>query len=75
MGTCIDIVLSMISSRKVSEVPTLYVLSKTLLPADLLHCFNFFTVSIRVLLYKTKMEYLKLELKVVPAYSNVKRPI
>jgi hypothetical protein len=38
-----------------------------MLPADLLHCFNFVTVTIKV-------EYLKLK-EVVPAYSNVKKPI
>jgi hypothetical protein len=38
-----------------------------MLPADLLHHFNFFTLSF-------KMEYLKLYIEVVPAYSNVKRP-
>jgi len=38
------------------------------LPADKLHCFNFFTVSI-------KMEYLKLVSEVVPANSNVTKPI
>jgi hypothetical protein len=39
-----------------------------MLPADLLHCFNFFTVLF-------KMEYLKLNIEVVPAYSNVKKLI
>ncbi|GBV26961.1 hypothetical protein M6K071_2556 [Staphylococcus aureus] len=39
-----------------------------MLPADLLHRFNFFTVSF-------KIEYLKLNIEVVPAYSNVKKPI
>ncbi len=38
------------------------------LPADKLHCFNFVTVSI-------KMEYLKLVSEVVPANSNVTKPI
>jgi hypothetical protein len=45
-----------------------------MLPADLLLCFNFFTMSLgeeRRLL----MEYLKLCNEVVPAYSNVMRPI
>jgi len=61
-----------ISSRRVSEVPVNLILMLSIqykqLPADLLHCFNFFTVSF-------KMEYLKLSIEVVPAYSNVKRPI
>jgi hypothetical protein len=61
-----------ISSRRVSEVPVNLILMLNIqykqLPADLLHCFNFFTVSF-------KMEYLKLSIEVVPAYSNVKRPI
>ena len=39
-----------------------------MLPADILHCLNFFTISF-------KIEYLKLIIEVVPAYSNVKKPI
>jgi hypothetical protein len=39
-----------------------------MLPADLLHCFNFFTILII-------REYLKLDIEVVPAYSSVKKPI
>jgi hypothetical protein len=38
------------------------------LPADWLHCFNFFTISI-------KREYLKLVSEAFPAYSNIKRLI
>ena len=62
----------MVSPRIVSEVTILDVLTIhsqiKQLPADLLHCFNFFTLSF-------KMEYLKLYNDVIPAYSNVKRPI
>ena len=41
-----------------------------MLPADKLHCFNFITMSF-------KKEYLKLNIfeEVVPAYSNVMKPI
>ena len=41
-----------------------------MLPADKLHCFNFITMSF-------KREYLKLNIfeEVVPAYSNVTKPI
>ena len=39
-----------------------------MLPADKLHCFNFITISF-------KREYLKLNIEVVPAYSNVTKPI
>jgi len=39
-----------------------------LLPADLLHNFKIFTMSF-------KIEYLKLNKEVVPANSNVTRPI
>jgi hypothetical protein len=52
--------------RIVSEVPIFK--NTDLLPADLLHCFNFFTIPF-------KGEYLKLNIEVVPAYSNVMRPI
>jgi len=38
-----------------------------MLPADILHCSNFFTMSF-------KKEYLELYSEGVPAYSNVKRP-
>ena len=55
-----------VSLHKVSEVPNLITLK--LLPADILHCFNFVTMSF-------KMKYLKLIIVVVPAYSNVKKPI
>jgi hypothetical protein len=63
-------VLVVISSRNVSEVPVLQALLRRVkqLPADLLHCFNFFTLSF-------KMEYLKLCKEVSPAYSNVKKLI
>jgi hypothetical protein len=54
-----------VSLHKVSEVPNL---TLNLLPADLLHCFNFFTVSF-------KIKYLKLDIEVIPAYGNVKKPI
>jgi hypothetical protein len=37
-------------------------------PANILHCFNFFTISF-------KRKYLKLDLEVVPANNNVKKPI
>lgn len=56
-----------VSLHKVSEVPKLITLLN-LLPADILHCFNFVTMSF-------KMKYLKLIIVVVPAYSNVKKPI
>jgi hypothetical protein len=36
-------------------------------PADLHHNFNIFTISF-------KMKYLKLNIKVISAYNNVKRP-
>ena len=45
----------MISLRKVSGVPVI-----EQLPADLLHCFNFFTIPIHVLHNKTEGKYLKL---------------
>ena len=57
--------LDTIPLRKVSEVPPLY---NRGLPADKLHCFNFVTISF-------KIEYLKLNSEVVPANSNVKKPI
>lgn len=64
--------ISPISLRKVSEVPVLLklinLIYNKLLLADLLHRFNFFTISF-------KREYLKLNIEVVPAYSNVKKPI
>ena len=41
---------------------------KKILPADKLHCLNFFTMSI-------KMEYFKLVSEVIPANSNVTKPI
>ena len=53
--------------RKVSEVPALLAKNKGL-PADKLHCLNFFTMSI-------KMEYFKLVSEVIPANSNVTKPI
>jgi len=56
-----------VSLHKVSEVQNLITLLK-LLPADILHCFNFVTMSF-------KMKYLKLIIVVVPAYCNVKKPI
>ena len=56
-----------VSLHKVSEVPNLITLLK-LLPADILHCFNFITMSF-------KMKYLKLIIVVVPAYGNVKKPM
>jgi len=56
-----------VSLHKVSEVKNLITLLK-LLPADILHCFNFVTMSF-------KMKYLKLIIVVVPAYCNVKKPI
>jgi hypothetical protein len=56
-----------VSLHKVSEVKILITLLK-LLPADILHCFNFVTMSF-------KMKYLKLIIVVVPAYCNVKKPI
>ena len=49
----------------VSEVP---LFNNKVLPADWLHRFNFFTVSI-------KREYLKLISEAFPAYSNIKRLI
>ena len=54
--------------RIVSEVLFLTSLLVKILPADKLLCFNFFTISL-------KREYLKLYNEVVPANSNVKRPI
>ena len=71
--------LDTISLRKVSEVPPLLGLALALelelalakskgLPADRLHCLNFFTMSI-------KMEYFKLVSEVVPANSHVTKPI
>jgi len=39
-----------------------------MLPADIYHRFNFFTMSI-------KLEYLKLISDIVPAHSNITRPI
>jgi hypothetical protein len=51
--------------RKVSEDP---LVAYKVLPADWLHRFNFLTISI-------KMEYLKLNIEAVPAYSNIKKPI
>ena len=55
--------------HKVSEVPCFNLIN--LLLADKLYCFNFITISF-------KIEYLKLTLfrkEVVPANSNVKKPI
>jgi hypothetical protein len=51
--------------RKVSEIPLVVY---KVLSADWLHRFNFFTILI-------KMEYLKLNIEAVPAYSNIKKPI
>lgn len=57
--------LDTISLRKVSEVPPFNLKG---LPADKLHCLNFITMSF-------KMEYFKLNSEVVPANSNVTKPI
>jgi len=49
--------------RIVSEVPLFEIKA---LPADRLHGFNFFTMSI-------KREYLNLDIEAFPAYSNITR--
>jgi hypothetical protein len=46
----------------------LHIKNIQLLPADTLHHFKIFTISF-------KMEYLKLNIEVVPANNNVKKPI
>ena len=75
MDICL-IFSTVILLHKVSEVPVLLLNNNICLfigsnskslPTDLLHCFNFFTISRRI-------EYLK-PLEVVPEYSNIKRPI
>jgi len=70
LGTCSEIFFifpkeDSILLRKVSKV-SLFIYKE--LPADCLHCFNFFTISIRI-------EYLKLNSEAVSANSNIMKPI